>query len=122
MSSIDKKSLRRLLPALEALKERDAALLREKTAALNAIEAETAKIEAAIVAAAQDLEPGDFASEAAYLRYREVATGHIESMRPRREALEKERDAARDVLARSFGKLRGVETLLERPDPPRRGV
>ncbi|MEL6979994.1 MAG: hypothetical protein AAGM38_15095 [Pseudomonadota bacterium] len=121
-TKINKDGLRRLVPALDAVKERDAAALRVKTLELASLEAEIARLEDSILEAAAQLAPGDFAAETAYLRFRDLTRGHIDRLTPRREALIAERDAAREVLARSYGKLEGVSRLLERPDPARRGV
>lgn len=118
---IDKKSLRRLVPALEGRKQRDAATLTALSAAATAIDDRIRRLAAEVEQAGATLDPSDLPAQAAFDRYRAHAREAIADLQMARAAKLAEARAARETLARSFGSVEAVSELLARPEPTPRG-
>ena len=111
---IDAKLLKRLMPALEAVKERDAADFREKRDRAEALRAEIAAIHSGVAAAAAGLDPSDLAGYSAFLRYRQASLARIDGVKTRLAQAESEEHDAREKLSRSHGSVEGCSLLAKR--------
>lgn len=118
---IDKKALGRLVPALEARKQRDAATLMALTQAVAEIDARIRRMKTEVAASAAGVALGDLAAAAAFDSYRVGTQARIAALEAERAAKAAEERAAREVLARSNGSAEAVAQLLARPEPIPRG-
>ena len=109
-----RKTLAPLLPALAARKDRDAQALAEIRSQIASLDAERARIEAGITAGAAALDAADLRAGAVFDQWREAQYARLRALASRRHALEAEDDVRREVLLRSNGEVRAVETLIER--------
>lgn len=116
MSAIDTKTLKRLAPALEAVKERDAAAFRAKRDAAEALRAEIARLRGAVEHAADGLDQADLAAHSAYLRFRSANLARAAQVESRLADAEAEERAAREKLARSHGSVEGCALLVQRAE------
>lgn len=112
------KLLARLTPALEAIKERDAAALRDKQAAVAEIERNIAATHAAVRASAASLDLGDLTSHLAQARFQTASAARVEALAELLTIRRAEAEAARAVLARSHGAVEGCERLIKDDQPP----
>lgn len=108
------KILKRLMPALEAVKERDAADFRGKRDAAEALRDEIYQLQISINAAAEALDDSDLAAHAAFLRFRSASLSRITEIEGRLGLAETAERAARETLARSHGSVEGCSFLAER--------
>ena len=108
---METKLLKRLLPALEAVKERDAADFRDKRAAVEALRAEIAGLQASLSAAADGLDENDLAAHAAFLRFRSATFARITAIEGRLGLAESAELSSRETLARSHGSVEGCARL-----------
>lgn len=116
MSGLDPKTLRRLAPALEAVKDRDAAAFRAQRAAADAIRSEIHAHESAIAEAAAGIDPSDLISHAAYLRFRAAGLARIDALKLRLAEQEAQEAVAREALARSHGAAEGCARLADQAE------
>lgn len=120
MSGVDPKTLRRLAPALEAVKERDAAAFRDKREATEKLRGEIAQLQTAISEAAQGLDQSDIASHSAFVRFRTATLARIAKIEQKLPAALEEEQTARATLARSHGSVEGCARLADRAEQAQR--
>ncbi|MEM9726926.1 MAG: hypothetical protein AAF909_15940 [Pseudomonadota bacterium] len=112
------KLLTRLTPALDAIKERDAAALRDKQAAVAEIERDIAATHAAVRASAASLDLGDLTGRLAQSRFETASAARVEALTEMLALRRAEADTARAALARSHGAVEGCERLIKDDQPP----
>lgn len=107
-----RESLSRLSGALESRKERDAAALKEIQAAVDALDARRAALEAAVPKEAAAVAQGDMRGWIAYEEWRRLTRAKIDALAARRDALLQAAETQRDRLRRSNGETEALKRLL----------
>lgn len=114
-ATIDVKKLKRLQPALDGRKDRDAAVLAARREAVCAVDAKRAALEAARDAVVAETDPTDIAAQAVLAQYQAAVRRRLSALAEERASLQSAALEAQQTLTRSNGEAEALRTLVKAP-------